>query len=144
MVRAASVAAPAGRVVLAVADALRGDVYAGAFRFESGRVLTELEPGVWRPDALAGLELAPEVVAGEVPPPVAAVLERWAGRGIVGPPAGAPHARALIGLAGVEGGAVPVEDAQSWEPVYGRPAEAQARWEMAHGRSLPDSVGGAR
>jgi hypothetical protein len=28
-----------------------------------------------------------------------------------------------------------------WEPVYGRPAEAQARWEKAHGRPLPDSVG---
>jgi hypothetical protein len=25
--------------------------------------------------------------------------------------------------------------------VYGRPAEAQARWETAHGRPLPDSVG---
>ena len=27
------------------------------------------------------------------------------------------------------------------KPVYGRPAEAQARWETAHGRPLPDSIG---
>jgi hypothetical protein len=50
----------------------------------------------------------------------------------------------LIELAAMEGGIRKVEDALGWEPVYGRPAEAQARWESAHGRPLPDSVGGSR
>ena len=36
MVRAAGVAPEDGSLVLAVTDALRGDVYAGAFRFEPG------------------------------------------------------------------------------------------------------------
>jgi gamma-glutamyltranspeptidase len=73
-----------------------------------------------------------------------AMLERWSGRPAVGPPDGAPHARCLIDLVGRKGGAVRVEDAGSWEPVYGRPAEAQARWEMTHGSPLPNSSGGLR
>jgi tRNA threonylcarbamoyladenosine biosynthesis protein TsaB len=28
-------------------------------------------------------------------------------------------------------------DLASWEPDYGRLAEAQVRWERAHGRPLP-------
>jgi tRNA threonylcarbamoyladenosine biosynthesis protein TsaB len=34
----------------------------------------------------------------------------------------------------VEGGPV---DLASWEPDYGRLAEAQVRWEAEHGRALP-------
>ena len=41
----------------------------------------------------------------------------------------------------IQRGAVRVEAVQDWEPNYGRPAEAQARWETAHGRPLPDSIG---
>jgi len=144
VVRAAGVAGTGSGLVLAVSDALRGDLYAAAVRFDAGRVQVELEPGVWRPEALAALELMPDVLAGEAPPPAAAALERWTGRPLIGPPEGAPHAARLIGLTALAGGARMVEDAQGWEPVYGRPAEAQARWETAHGRPLPDSVGGAR
>jgi hypothetical protein len=119
-------------------------VYATAVRFEPGRIRSALDPGVWRPEALAELDLAPDTLVGEAPPPAVAVLERWTGLELIGPPKGAPHAARLIGLVAMEGGARPVEDAQGWEPVYGRPAEAQARWEIAHGRPLPDSVGGSR
>jgi tRNA threonylcarbamoyl adenosine modification protein YeaZ len=144
VVRAAGVAGAGRSLVLAVSDALRGDVYAAAIRWEPGRIRTELEPGVWRPEALAELDLAPDALVGEAPPAAITVLERWAGREIIRPPEGAPGALGLIGLVAVEGGAREVDDAQAWEPVYGRPAEAQARWELAHGRPLPDSVGGAR
>jgi tRNA threonylcarbamoyladenosine biosynthesis protein TsaB len=144
VVRAAGVAGASHRLVLAVSDALRGDVYAAAVRFEPGLVRTELEPGVWRPEALAQLDLAPDAMVGEAPPAAVAALERWTGLEMIGPPHGAPSAVRLIGLIASEGGARRVEDAQGWEPVYGRPAEAQARWEIAHGRPLPDSVGGAR
>jgi tRNA threonylcarbamoyladenosine biosynthesis protein TsaB len=143
VVRAAGVAGGGRQLVLAVSDALRGDVYAAAVRFEPGRVRAELEPGVWRPEALAELALAPDKLVGEVPPAATAVLERWAGLEMIGPPKGAPHAARLIELVGTDGGARRVEDVQGWEPVYGRPAEAQARWEIAHGRPLPDSVGGS-
>jgi tRNA threonylcarbamoyladenosine biosynthesis protein TsaB len=144
MVRAAGAAAGGSRVVLAVSDALREEVYAGCFRFEPGRVATVLEPGVWRPEALAGLDLGADALVGEVPAAARAALQRSTGLGLVGPPEGAPRAALLITLVETEGGAHPVEDVTGWEPVYGRPAEAQARWEMAHGRPLPDSVGGAR
>jgi hypothetical protein len=33
-----------------------------------------------------------------------------------------------------------VHELDDWEPTYGRPAEAQVRWEAAHGRSLSDSA----
>lgn len=144
VVRAAGVAGPRHRLVLAVSDALRGDVYAAAVRFDPGRIHTEIEPSVWRPEALAELDLAPDALVGEVPPAAAALLERWTGLELIRPPTGAPQALRLIGLVTVEGGARRVEDVSGWEPVYGRPAEAQARWEIAHGRPLPDSVGGAR
>ena len=48
---------------------------------------------------------------------------------------------ALVGLAGLRGGAVPVADVAGWEPVYGRPAEAQAQWERTHGRPLSGAAG---
>lgn len=144
MVRAAGVAPDDGSLVLAVTDALRGDVYAGAFRFFPGRVAVGLAPSVRRPAELPGLGPAPDHLVGDAPDPVVAELEQWAGRGMVRSPAGAPEARRLIDLAGREGGARRVTDVGGWEPEYGRPAEAQARWESAHGRPLPDSVGGSR
>jgi tRNA threonylcarbamoyladenosine biosynthesis protein TsaB len=144
MVRAAGIAAGRDVMVLALSDALRGEVYAGAFRFASGRVITEVEPGVWRPDALAGLGLAPDALVGEAPAPAREALERAIGRPMIGPPEGAPRATALIALAAMDGGARAVSSPPDWEPVYGRPAEAQARWEIAHGRPLPDPARSVR
>jgi tRNA threonylcarbamoyladenosine biosynthesis protein TsaB len=142
--RAAGVTCPEGSLVLAVSDALRGEVYAAAVRVGRGRIRVELEPGVWRPEALAKLDLAPDALVGEAPAEVVAVLERWTGLETIAPPGGAPRAATLIDLVTTEGGAHRVLDVQGWEPEYGRPAEAQARWEIAHGRPLPDSVGGPR
>lgn len=144
LARAAGVAGGSGSLVLAVSDALRGDVYAGLFRFGPGRVVTELEPGVWRPEALVGLGLAPDVLVGEAPDAARRELERSTGLAMIVPPEGAPRAAALIALAAREGGAREVPDPSEWEPLYGRPAEAQARWEIAHGRPLPDATGGRR
>ncbi len=126
--------------VLAVSDALRGDVYAAAYRFGDDSVYTELAPSVFRPEDLASLVATPSAIVGDVPPAVQQVLERWAGRAVVPSPAGAPDARRLLGLVGRAGGARVIEAAGEWEPDYGRPAEAQTRWETTHGRSLPDSA----
>jgi tRNA threonylcarbamoyladenosine biosynthesis protein TsaB len=143
MVRAAGVADGEG-TVLAVADALRGDVYAAAYRFTPARVETVLAPTVRRPEVLAVEAPRPDLLVGDVPPAIVEALEQWSGCRMIRPPEGAPHARWLIALTARAGGAVRVESASSWEPVYGRPAEAQVRWEMTHGRPLPDSVGHAR
>ena len=144
LARAAGVAGRPASLVLAVSDALRGEVYAGAFRLGERSVVTELKPRVWRPDSLAALGLGPDVLVGDVPTAAREVLERATGLTMIMPPEGAPRARALIALAGLESGAREVFDVSEWEPFYGRPAEAQARWEVAHGRPLPDPTGGAR
>ena len=140
LVRAAGIAAGDG-LILSLANALRGEVYAAAYRFLQDGIQVELAPSVRRPDELVASGLQPAVVVGEAPPEILTRLERWVGRPVVGPPDGSPHAARLLELVGRRGGAREVEAVQAWEPVYGRPAEAQARWESAHGRPLPNSVG---
>ena len=140
MVRARGVSRD-GATVLAVSNALRGELYAAAYRFEPDAVAEVLAPSVQRPDALQSRMPRPDLLVGEAPEAAAAVLEAWAGVALIGPPAGAPHARALLDLVEVRGGARRIDAVRDWAPVYGRPAEAQARWEAAHGQPLPDSVG---
>jgi tRNA threonylcarbamoyladenosine biosynthesis protein TsaB len=140
LVRAAGVAQE-GRLVLAISSALRGEVYAAAYRFIADRIHAELFPAVRTPEQLIALSMMPEIVVGDAPEEILSRLETWTGRPVVGHPVGAPHAARLLELVGRSGGARLVESVAEWEPVYGRPAEAQARWEMIHGRPLPDSVG---
>src|SRR6266550_3110251 len=52
----------------------------------------------------------------------------------------APGATQLLALLEREGAGRVIEGSATAEPVYGRPAEAQARWEASHGRPLPDSA----
>src|SRR6266700_60929 len=49
-----------------------------------------------------------------------------------------PLAASLLLLAARVGAARELPDPLAAEPVYGRPAEAQAKWEARHGRPLPD------
>jgi tRNA threonylcarbamoyladenosine biosynthesis protein TsaB len=140
LVRACHVAGP-NSLVLAVTNALRGEIYAAAYRFTSEEICTELLPSVRRPEDILTGELQPDIVVGEAPDEVLEALEHWSGKAVVGPPESSPHAAILLDLVGRPGGAREVEAVGRWEPVYGRPAEAQARWESAHGRPLPDSIG---
>ena len=140
LVRAAGVAR-AGDTVLAVSNALRGEVYAAAYRFEGETIRELLPPSVYRPDDLVARGLAVSRLVGDLPPALARTVEAGAGQTLVTSPQGAPRARTLLGLVDRSGGATRVERVEGWEPLYGRPAEAQARWEMAHGRPLPDSIG---
>ena len=140
LVRAAGVAQN-NRLVLAISSALRGEVYAAAYRFVDDRIDAELAASVRTPEQLMALAGEPDIVVGDAPEEILSRFEKWTGRPVIRPPVGSPHARRLLGLVGRSGGARLVESVSEWEPVYGRPAEAQARWEMVHGRPLPDSVG---
>ena len=105
---------------LALLDAMRDERYAALYAVTNG-VVTEIET-VGRV-AVADLAL---------------LCEQKAARAI-GPREmidAAPHARGVaIMLDGIlAAGAVPLD---SWEPEYGRLAEAQVKWEAAHGRPLP-------
>jgi tRNA threonylcarbamoyladenosine biosynthesis protein TsaB len=140
LVRAAGVARE-DALVLAVSNALRGEVYAAAYRFTADGIRTELIPSVRRPEDMVAGGIRPDIVVGEASENALDLLEQWTGSPVVGPPAGAPQAARLLELVGRPGGAREIDAVTHWEPLYGRPAEAQARWETAHGRPLPDSVG---
>ena len=109
---------------LAALDALRGEFYLALYAIDAAGIPSELEPA----RLVAATEV--ELIAGE-----------WGAR-IVSPTrfegsiVGAPRASAVALLARSidDAGAV---DLASWEPSYGRLAEAQVRWEVAHGRPLP-------
>ena len=140
MVRAAAHARP-GEITLAVADALRGDVYAGAYRFGPDAVETVLPAAVWRPERLIAETPRPGRIVGDAPAVVLAELARWTGGAVVSGAQGLPRASWLLDLLHRHGATRRIENLDLWEPEYGRPAEAQARWELAHGRPLPDSAG---
>ncbi|MGE0353810.1 MAG: tRNA (adenosine(37)-N6)-threonylcarbamoyltransferase complex dimerization subunit type 1 TsaB [Gemmatimonadales bacterium] len=128
-------------VVLSVSNALRGEVYAAVYRVASRMVTELLAPTVMAPDGLRNTGFAPEIVVtgldlpAETWPPEARTIT--GGGGIL-------HAESLIELLAVGNGTRIIENQETWEPEYGRPAEAQARWEAAHGRKLPDSPGAER
>ena len=136
LARAFGAAPRDGRLVVVMADALRGDVYAAAYRFGPRAVETVLAPTVLRPGEVLAHSGPPDVLVSAASPEAAAAVQREGLRVVEGS-AAAPDARALLALRELEGGAVQVADIAGWEPRYGRPAEAQARWEETHGRALP-------
>jgi tRNA threonylcarbamoyladenosine biosynthesis protein TsaB len=107
------------RRYLAVLDALRGESYAALFEHDSGRVRSLGDMRLTTTDALSAM--AAEHDARLVGPDHA---EQWI-----------PHARGVALLGDSIDSAGPV-DLAGWEPVYGRMAEAQVKWEATHGRSL--------
>lgn len=108
------------RRYLATLDALRGETYVAEFEHEAGAV---------RP--IGELRRVPTA-------DVEAVAERTGAR-VVGPDRPdqwLPHARGVALLQETLTSSGPVNLA-AWEPIYGRMAEAQVKWEAAHGRELP-------
>jgi tRNA threonylcarbamoyladenosine biosynthesis protein TsaB len=104
---------------LATLNAMRGDCYALGVRLTAGG---EVQPADdWE---LLGRDALEE-------------RARRTGARLIGPEeelAQWPHARG-VALAGA--GVLRDADLTSWEPDYGRRAEAQVRWEATHGRALP-------
>ncbi|HEU5184994.1 MAG TPA: tRNA (adenosine(37)-N6)-threonylcarbamoyltransferase complex dimerization subunit type 1 TsaB [Gemmatimonadaceae bacterium] len=107
---------------LAVLDAMRGESFAQLIDVRSSADVSEAsEVRVLREE---------ELVA----------FARAAGARIAGPGREVdvvPHARGVARLGSHPALRQPV-DLASWEPDYGRLAEAQVRWEAAHGRSLSE------
>lgn len=118
MARARCGAAGRDVPVVVTSNALRGDVYAAVYRFDASTVETIVAPLVVPAAALTALAPPGAIDASDAP----------------------ADARELIALAALAGGSVPV-DVRGWEPVYGRPAEAQAQWERSHGRPLSSAPG---
>ena len=110
---------PAGRW-LSLLDAMRGESFAQLFEVTAvGEISAASELRVVREEEITALARS--------------MAARTAGRGRE--LEATPHARGVVRLAAHAGPGSPV-DLDSWEPDYGRLAEAQVRWESAHGRSL--------
>ena len=108
---------------LAALDALRSEFYLALYAIDASGTPSELEPA--RLVAASEVErIAVELGARIVSP------TRFEGS-IVGTPRAS--AMALLTRSIDDAEAV---DLASWEPSYGRLAEAQVRWEAAHGRPL--------
>jgi len=107
----------AGHPVVGVGNAMRGELFCARYRFEPDGSILELE--------------GPRLVSaiGTMAEPGDLVAE------------GLPDAADLVALAGRPGGVHWVDQVASWEPRYGRPAEAQVRWERVHGVGLDDPAG---
>ena len=107
-----------GRYVAAL-DAMRGDVFAGAF-------------------VVTATAIAAESATAIVPRSELDAFARHHSARLIGPAEAlsvAPHARGAAVL-GARVAWPTAADLATWEPDYGRLAEAQVRWEAAHGRAL--------
>jgi tRNA threonylcarbamoyladenosine biosynthesis protein TsaB len=138
MVRAAGVTPPHGARVLVVTSALRGELYAASYRLDLPRGVETLSPpALATPESLH--RETPDLLVADGPEKLVGRLADQFGVPLIRGAASLPSASALLRLIAVPGGAERLGALDQWEPLYGRPAEAQARWEAAHGRALPDS-----
>jgi tRNA threonylcarbamoyladenosine biosynthesis protein TsaB len=125
--------AKAGPVV-ACFDALRGQVFGAIYEFAGGRVDTLVPPALFTIAELARVaSTRPAVAVGDGAERYRAEVVSWIGCPPVTLETLPPVAASLLALAPFAGHPAPAE------PVYGRPAEAQAKWETSHGRPLPHS-----
>jgi tRNA threonylcarbamoyladenosine biosynthesis protein TsaB len=108
------------RRYLAVQDALRGECFVAEFEHHEGAVRQVSAMRLIATDQLESIVSASDARA--VGPEL---RENWL-----------PHARGTALLLEEIIAAGPV-DLGSWQPLYGRLAEAQVKWEAAHGRALP-------
>ena len=118
--------------VAACFDALRGQVFAAIYAFSPGRVKTLRAPVVTTLAHLLKGNIKPWLAVGDGAARYAAECQEWTGRPPVGLETVPPIAGSLLALA-------PHEGHPAGEPEYGRPAEAQAKWEAHYGRPLPNS-----
>jgi tRNA threonylcarbamoyladenosine biosynthesis protein TsaB len=126
--------------VAACFDALRGDVYGALYVFHPDRVETLVAPTVLTVAELARVApMRPRVVVGDGAVRYTDDVVRWIGTAPVPLDSLPPAATLLLALVERAGTGRVIDDPATAEPVYGRPAEAQARWEARHGRPLPDS-----
>lgn len=129
-------AATAGQVatIAACYDALRGQVFGAVYAFPEGRVETLVAPGLFTmADLVHGTPVRPLRAVGDGAERYPQNILDWTGHQPVSLAALPPIAGSLLVLAATQGYEA------SGEPEYGRPAEAQVKWESRHGRPLPHS-----
>ncbi|HEU5262038.1 MAG TPA: tRNA (adenosine(37)-N6)-threonylcarbamoyltransferase complex dimerization subunit type 1 TsaB [Gemmatimonadales bacterium] len=139
MAWAASAAAVVGSPIAACFDALRGQVFGAVYEFQRDRVETSVAPAVVTIEELARVApVRPRLAVGDGAVLYADQVSAWTGAGPVGLERLAPAATSLLSLVTRMGATRELNEPLTAEPVYGRPAEAQAKWEARHGRPLPN------
>ena len=119
--------------IVACFDALRGQVYGAIYAFPKGRLETLVAPGLFTiPELERVAPAVPAQAVGGGAVRYAREIEEWIGSPPTVDELPTSLASALIALAPLVG--YPA----TGEPIYGRPAEAQAKWEARHGRPLPN------
>ena len=120
--------------VAACYDALRGQVFGAVYAFADNRVKTLVKPDLFTVSELAArTAVRPVHAVGDGAERYREEVLSWTGREPVALAALPPIAGSLIALASLAG------YPPNGEPIYGRPAEAQVKWESRHGRPLPNS-----
>ena len=110
------------------------------YEFAAGRVETLLPPGVFTLAELARVAPARPVLAlGDGAERYRDEIVSWIGRPPVDLETLPPIAESLLRLTSYEGARRELDDTDTAEPEYGRPAEAQVKWEARYGRPLPNS-----
>lgn len=128
--------------VAACYDALRGQVFGAVYAFDDGRVRTLVAPDVCTVAELATRSPRPPALAvGDGAERYRDEIIAWTGRAPVGLDALPPLAASLLALFAYDGARRGIADPTIAEPTYGRPAEAQVKWEARHGRALPHPPG---
>ena len=99
--------------------AMRGEVFIGVYQVDGGKIL---QSGELRIVSDAALQAEAERVGAKLVGPAHDEVET-------------PHARGVARVLdhAIARGACAID---SWEPMYGRLAEAQVKWETEHGRPL--------
>ncbi|HEX4632454.1 MAG TPA: tRNA (adenosine(37)-N6)-threonylcarbamoyltransferase complex dimerization subunit type 1 TsaB [Gemmatimonadales bacterium] len=128
--------------VAACFDALRGQVYAAVYVVHADRVDTLVPPTLTTITELAqrSTDGRPALAVGDGAVRYGDEVIQWTGVPPVPLDQLPPTAVVMLALAGRPGVGRRIEDFATAEPEYGRPAEAQAKWEAAHGRPVPRST----
>jgi len=126
--------------VAACYDALRGQVFGAMYRFAGDEVKTLVPPDLFTIPTLAvRAGTRPDLVVGDSAERYRETVVAWSGREPVAIDALPPIAGSLLALFSYDGARRAIEDPRVVEPVYGRAAEAQVKWEARYGRPLPNS-----
>ncbi|HET8713364.1 MAG TPA: tRNA (adenosine(37)-N6)-threonylcarbamoyltransferase complex dimerization subunit type 1 TsaB [Gemmatimonadales bacterium] len=128
--------------VAACYDALRGQVFGAVYRFKPDGLQAIVPPTLCTMPRLMTMVMprpAPIVAVGDGAERYADIVKAWTGRDPIGLGELPTLAGSLLSLYPYPSAHRVIEDPNVAEPVYGRLAEAQVKWEARYGRPLPNS-----
>jgi tRNA A37 threonylcarbamoyladenosine modification protein TsaB len=125
--------------IAACFDALRGQLYGMVGVIHAARVEWVVAPRLCTlAELIDATPVRPRMVVGDGAMKFSREVETWSGTTPMSLAQLRPPAASLLDLSGRLDASRLLDDATAAEPDYGRPAEAQARWEARHGHPLPD------